>query len=476
MSGASCSVSTSSGLARTGRGSQPLETGAPVSGRVLAGRYRLQARLGQGGMAEVFDGHDERLGRSVAVKLLRPDMAANPEVRHRFEAEARSAAGLSHPNVVAVFDTGEDQGTPFIVMERLPGPTLADRLAAGPVHEGWVRGVAHDVLAALSAAHRAGLVHRDIKPGNILIDDDGRAKVADFGIAKTVEVMAGDTTGTGLLWGTPAYMAPERVEGGAATPQSDLYAVGAVLYEALAGARPFTGDSPLEVAQAVLRSQPLPLARARPGVDPKLAAVVEQALSKDPRRRPASAAEMAAALGPRSSGTSEGEGDGGRTRSLGPPGAVRAAAAHPSSPHRPRPGPRPSRVGHLGRVRLVVVGLLALFLLGMILTAIDRIDRNTGTPQQQALAGQLRELADRVRTGDGPRGPEAASRLESVAGEVEDGGGSKAASALQRDAAEWNRRRELSGTATREMTALLRQVPALQAGRGGGGRAPGTGG
>ena len=154
-------------------------------------------------MAEVYEGHDERLDRAVAVKVLRPEMAADTGVRERFEAEARSAARLSHPNVVAVFDTGEDEGTPYLVMERLPGETLADRMAAGPVDQAWLRRVAGDVLGALGAAHAAGLVHRDVKPGNILLAADGSAKVADFGIAKSLE-LAGDLTGTGLLVGTPA--------------------------------------------------------------------------------------------------------------------------------------------------------------------------------------------------------------------------------------------------------------------------------
>ena len=165
--------------------------------RVLAGRYRLGERLGRGGMADVFDGFDERLHRPVAVKLLRPMMAVREEIRARFEEEAKAAARLAHPNVVGVHDTGEDaDGTPFIVMERLPGETLADRMAAGPLDSEWVRRMAGDVLLALGTAHDAGIIHRDVKPGNILIAPDGCAKVSDFGIAKSLE-MTGDLTTTG---------------------------------------------------------------------------------------------------------------------------------------------------------------------------------------------------------------------------------------------------------------------------------------
>src|SRR5436190_16841542 len=186
-------------------------------------------------MADVYDALDLRLDRPVAVKVLRPQMAANPDVRRRFEAEARAAARLSHPNVVSVFDTGED-GMPFIVMERLPGETLADRIGRGSVDPDWLKRVAGDILLALQAAHAAGIVHRDVKPGNVLIAANGCAKVADFGIAKSMEALPGaDHTATNMLVGTPAYLAPERIDGRPATAQSDLYSVGVLLYEALAG-------------------------------------------------------------------------------------------------------------------------------------------------------------------------------------------------------------------------------------------------
>jgi serine/threonine-protein kinase len=272
-------------------------TSAPT---VLAGRYRLGDVIGRGGMGDVHAAVDLRLDRQVAVKILRPEMAAQPEIRTRFESEALSAARLSHPNVVTVYDTGEDDGVPFIVMECLPGRTLGGAMATGPADQEWLRHVTADVLGALGAAHAAGVVHRDVKPGNILLTDDGRAKVADFGIAKSLEPVPGrmvDTTAAHLMLGTPAYLAPERIEGEPASPRSDIYSVGVVLYEALAGAKPFTGDTPLAVAMAAVHDDPEPLGQRRPDVEPALAAVVARAMQRDPAARFASAAEMEQALG-----------------------------------------------------------------------------------------------------------------------------------------------------------------------------------
>ena len=253
--------------------------------RVLGGRYRVGPPLGQGGTACVYDGYDTRLARPVAIKQLRPEVAADVAMRRRFEQEARTAAQLTHPNAVAVYDTGEEAGQTFLVMERLPGRSLADRIREGPLGPEEAVGVATDVLAALRAAHSLGSVHRDVKPGNILLTEEGRAKVADFGIAKSLDLVptgdtaTADTTAFGLVVGTPAYLAPERLSGHPATERADLYALGVVLYEALTGAKPELG------------------ATAVPGAPPELAGVVVRALSPRPAGRFASAAEMAAALG-----------------------------------------------------------------------------------------------------------------------------------------------------------------------------------
>ena len=261
--------------------------------RLVAGRYQVGELLGRGAMGEVRAGFDQRLGRPVAVKFLRADMAGQPSIRERFEEEARSAARLVHPYVVAVFDTGEEDGVPWLVMERLSGRTLVDEIAAGPVPLETVQAMGVQMLEALAGAHAAGLVHRDVKPGNILAAGPGLWKIGDFGIAKSLQVGDSDLTMTGMILGTPAYLAPERLAGGAATVASDLYAAGIVLYEALAGHRPFPPDtSPVALVSAV----PPPVTQFRPDAPAPLARVVMRALSRDPGERFASAQEMADAL------------------------------------------------------------------------------------------------------------------------------------------------------------------------------------
>jgi serine/threonine protein kinase len=259
---------------------------------VLGGRYELGSVLGQGGIGHVYAGQDLRLGRPVAVKLLRPEVAADPATCRRFEREARIVARLSHPHIVTIYDTGEDE-VPFIVTELLPGRTLADEIADGPLEGGRLRQVASEVLAALGAAHGRGVVHRDVKPGNVLIAADEHAKVADFGIAKATDD-ASETTG---LFGTAAYLAPERLAGHTASPQSDLFSLGVVLYEAATGTKPFHADTPLATAHAIAHEQPPPLAVRRPDLDAALIGAIERAMHKDPHHRFATAAQMATAIG-----------------------------------------------------------------------------------------------------------------------------------------------------------------------------------
>jgi eukaryotic-like serine/threonine-protein kinase len=258
------------------------------TGFVLAGRYLLRERFACGGAGEVWRATDKVLQRPVAVKLLRPEFAGDPEARARFRAEARNASCLSHPAVAAVYDYGEDDSpdVPFLVMELVDGSSLAEVLAVGSLDPARTAAVIGQVAAGLQAAHSAGVVHRDVKPANVLISRDGRVKIADFGIASAVG--SASITGSGMLAGTPAYLAPEQVTGGSATPASDLYSLGIVGYECLTGVPPFRGSA-VEVAEAHLRCPFPPLPASVPA---EVAALITALTAKDPGDRPGSAGEV----------------------------------------------------------------------------------------------------------------------------------------------------------------------------------------
>jgi serine/threonine protein kinase len=335
---------------------------------LLAGRYELRGVLGRGGMAEVRDGWDTRLNRAVAIKLLYSALNAQPDMRRRFEHEARSAAALSHPNIVAVHDYGEHDGRPFIVMERLPGHTLADQIARGPLDSARVRAVLHDVLSALSAAHSAGVLHRDLKPANILASVTGDAmKVADFGIAKT----AGTTlTATGQIVGTMAYLSPERVAGAPGSVADDLYAVGVMGYEALTGRPAFPQDNPAALARAIMDTPPPPLAVTRPDVEPSLANVVDGAMARDPRQRFPDAEHMRAAL------------TGGfrpATKVLADPLAASATFLAPSASYFVPTPPR-RRVSRRTRTVLMAAAALIVLTITALAVALDSSPRQTPQP------------------------------------------------------------------------------------------------
>ena len=267
--------------------------------RRLADRYVLGDRLGVGGSSRVHVALDTRLGRKVAVKLLNADVvaAADPAGRERFLREGKTTAAFSHRHAVTVFDAGEDSGDLFIVMELVDGPSLAQRLAqSGPLSIGEAVRIASQVLSVLATAHAAGIVHRDVKPANILIGADGETKLADFGIAKRFDDLEGSVTSTGMVVGTPRYLAPEQAVGGAATPASDVYSVGVVLFEMLTGRLPFEAETTVAAALAQ-QAGPAPDVRTlRPEVPAGLATVVAQALATQPAERPASAAEMLTSL------------------------------------------------------------------------------------------------------------------------------------------------------------------------------------
>jgi eukaryotic-like serine/threonine-protein kinase len=260
---------------------------------VLAGRYRLDGRIAAGGVGEVWRAADLVLGRPVAVKLLRPGFAQHPETLARFEAEARHAASVAHPGIAQVYDYGE-AGTaesPYLVLELVDGPSLAGVLAAGPLDPGRTMDVLAQAADGLAAAHAAGLVHRDIKPANLLVGPGGQVKITDFGIAYAAG--SAPITRTGMLVGTPAYLAPERAGGSPATPASDLYSLGIVGYECLTGRPPFTGI-PLEVAVAHRQRELPPLP---PDVPAGVAELIGQLTAKDPQARPGSAGEVARRAG-----------------------------------------------------------------------------------------------------------------------------------------------------------------------------------
>ncbi len=265
----------------------------PGDGVLLAGRYRLQDRIAVGGAGEVWRAADAVLGRAVAVRLLRPEYAGNGEMLARFRAEARYAALVCHPGVVPVYDYSPvgPVGAPFLVMELVDGPSLADVAACGPLEPAWVLDVAGQVAAGLAAAHAQGLVHRDIKPANLLLAPGGTVKITDFGIASAAG--SASLTLAGTLPGTPGYLAPERAAGAPATAASDLYSLGVVAWECLAGAPPFTG-TPLEIALAHADRIMPPLPAAIPG---GVADLVAELTAKDPAARPASAASVAARAG-----------------------------------------------------------------------------------------------------------------------------------------------------------------------------------
>jgi len=431
---------------------------------LVAGRYALGELLGTGGMSVVHAAVDERLARPVAVKLLKPEMAARDDVRRRFETEARWAARLSHPHAVAVYDTGEDDGVPFLFVERLPGQTLHDRIAEGPVDVEWLRRTGLDVLGALAAAHVNGIVHRDVKPGNILLTAEGRAKVADFGIAKSLGLDSDSTdlTRTGQLVGTPSYLAPERLDGADATPRSDIYSLGVVLYEAVTGRKPFTGPNALAVAFAIKHDDPVPLAELRPDADAAFLAAVERAMARDPDERFASADDMAQALDPDAT-LSPVSGISGResTVVMGREEGTAVMTAAPTSPtvassRRIEGAPVVARHSRTALV-LLVAGLLVLAAVGIAAALTGNKAGSTGAGS--TLAATLRDDAVHVAVGDGPMGPEAARRLRAVADEVEQGDGGALATALIRHAKGWNASRQLSNAALQLMIRDLGKVP-----------------
>ncbi|NUS74537.1 MAG: Stk1 family PASTA domain-containing Ser/Thr kinase [Corynebacteriales bacterium] len=267
------------------------------STRVLGGRYQLGELLGYGGMAEVHRGHDQRLGRDVAVKVLRADLARDSGFQERFRREGQNAASLNHPAIVAVYDTGEEETPdgplPYIVMEYVEGRTLKEVLTAeGPIMPQRAMEIVADVCSALDFSHRNGIVHRDIKPANVMLTRTGAVKVMDFGIARALASATAAMTQTSAVIGTAQYLSPEQARGESVDARSDVYSTGCLLYELLVGHPPFTGDNPVSVAYQHVREDPVPPAEINRDVTPEMDSVVLKAMAKNPINRYQSAGEM----------------------------------------------------------------------------------------------------------------------------------------------------------------------------------------
>ncbi len=341
----------------------------------LGGRYRIERELGRGGMAKVFLGTDTVLGRTVAVKILAPQFADDDSFVQRFRREAQAAASITHPNIVSVFDTGSDDGVHFIVMEYVEGRTLAEILAGGGrILPDRAIDIAMDVCRALEAAHARGVIHRDIKPGNIMLDPRGDVKVTDFGIAR-VTTTADTVAQTAAILGTASYLSPEQAQGQPVDGRSDIYSLGCVLYEMLTGRPPFLGDSPVAVASKQVLEQPVPPSRLNPDVTAR------------PRRRdPAGAREEPREPLP----VRRGDARRPRADQARAPGARDAAARRRAPPRcstdRPRsrpqvlPPPEPERGTNWVPivVTLVLIALLGALLWFLAANVLNDDDQQTG--------------------------------------------------------------------------------------------------
>ena len=356
-------------------------------GEVLGGRYRLEQIIGSGGMAIVWRARDQRLGRPVAIKLIADTLAADPAYRERFTREARSAAGLSHPNLVGVYDYAASAERPFLVMELVEGGTLADRIARGGVDDEEARAVGRDLLSALACVHEAGILHRDIKPANVLLGSDGRARLTDFGIAHPED--ATRLTQTGHLIGTIRYLAPELLDGAPPTVGSDLYALGILLRELLAG---------------------------------DLRALVERLTEPDPARRPGSASEALGAIAPAAAQPPAPDDPGSAPSQMPAPDEAGSAPSQTPAPDDPgsaptetreqRPAPaaagRPAARAVRARAAPVIATAIVILLVVAFVLALDGGD-DGGSGDTPAAAGEAPvtlegrlDQLDRIIRGEAP--------------------------------------------------------------------------
>jgi serine/threonine-protein kinase len=340
----------------------------------LGGRYRVERELGRGGMAKVFLGTDTVLGRTVAVKILAPQYADDDSFVQRFRREAQAAASITHPNIVSVFDTGSDDGIHYIVMEYVEGRTLAEILAGGGrILPDRAIDIAMDVDRALEAAHARGVIHRDIKPGNIMLDPRGAVKVTDFGIAR-VTTTADTVAQTAAIMGTAAYLSPEQAQGLPNDGRSDIYSLGCVLFEMVTGRPPFLGDSPVAVASKQVLEQPVPPSRLNSDITADLDAVILRTLAKNPANRYQSAEEMRADLERTKRGLPV------LATPLLAAGATQVLDPPPAQATQVLPPPEPDRGTNWVpiAVTLILIGLLGALLWFLAVNVLNNDDQQTG--------------------------------------------------------------------------------------------------
>lgn len=396
-------------------------TDLPDTSTIIDGRYRVLHRVGSGGMADVVCAEDLQLGRKVAIKLLHRRFAQDDEFVERFRREASSAAGLQHPNVVAVYDRGSWDDTYYIAMEYLEGRTLKKLVQdEAPLEPGRASELAVQILRAARFAHKRGIIHRDLKPHNVIIDAEGRAKVTDFGIAKAG---ASDMTQTGSIMGTAQYLSPEQAQGHAVSAASDLYSIGIILYEMMTGRVPFEGESAVTIALKQVGEAPVPPSALNPQVPPALEAVILRALEKDPARRFADADEMIAALEAAAGGAPAAGRPTDATSVLQPtgpmvpippPGAYQPVEqveqryygpAEPLPPEDEHDGDGPSKWWVALLVGLVVAGAIVA---GLLLTGKDKVSvpNVVGAPQAEAeLALKRKGLSTDITPKESPDKP-----------------------------------------------------------------------